>query len=105
MVVDGSNSQHHRQETCSVKIPPRSGPMTLATIIPRPINPRNAGLCRGAALKPMIAYPPLVTPAPPRPAIALPTINMVELVATPQIKLPSSKQKIAKKYIIFRSQN
>jgi hypothetical protein len=40
----------------------------------------------------MIVSPPLRIPAPPHPAIALPTINMLEDVDTPQMRDPTSKR-------------
>jgi hypothetical protein len=39
-------------------------------------------------------YLPLAIPAPPAPAIARPTIRVVELLATAQIRLPTSKIKM-----------
>jgi hypothetical protein len=39
----------------------------------------------------MIVKAPLINPEPPRPATALPTINILEETATPQRREPSSK--------------
>jgi hypothetical protein len=39
----------------------------------------------------MTVKPPLRRPDPPTPAIALPIMNITELVATPHIRDPSSK--------------
>ena len=39
----------------------------------------------------MTVKPPLRRPDPPIPAIALPIMNITELVATPHIRDPSSK--------------
>ena len=78
----------------SVKTPPRRGPMTLATPKVAPISPVYAGRLAGGAEKAMMVYAPDAIPAPPRPAIARPTIRVVLLLATPQIKLPTSNQKM-----------
>jgi hypothetical protein len=48
-------------------------------------------LCIGAMAAKMVSAP-LVRPAAPSPAIALPTISMVEDRATPQITEPNSKR-------------
>jgi hypothetical protein len=44
-------------------------------------------------------------PAPPTPASARPKINAVELGATPQMRLPTSKINTDSKKVYFRSQN
>ncbi len=86
--------KHHLQVKLSVKTPPRRGPMTDATPNVAPITPVKAGLFAGGAEKAMMVYAPEAIPAPPRPATALPTMRVVELFATAQIKLPSSKKKM-----------
>ena len=55
-----------------------SGPMTAATPYEAPIMPVNVGLFLGSAIKKIIVYAPDVTPAAPRPAMARPTISVVE---------------------------
>lgn len=74
---------HHLQETFSAKTPPRSGPMTLATPYDAPRIPVKAALICGLAENAMIVYEPEAIPAPPRPAIARPTMRAVLFGATP----------------------
>jgi hypothetical protein len=50
------------------------------------------GRFAGGTVKETILVPPTERPAPPNPAIARPMINALELGATPQIKLPTSKR-------------
>jgi hypothetical protein len=40
----------------------------------------------------MIVRPPLIMPAPPIPAIALPTMNIFDEIATPEMREPTSKR-------------
>lgn len=54
----------------------------------------------GFALKAMIVYAPEAMPAPPAPAMALPTIRVVEFLATAQMRLPISKMPIAVRKVI-----
>jgi hypothetical protein len=49
----------------------------------------RARLCRGTKLA-MMVRAPFIIPAPPSPETALPMINMVEDVATPHRREPSS---------------
>jgi hypothetical protein len=65
------------------------------------MTPVNAGRCDGGAEKAIIVYEPLAIPAPPIPAMARPTINVVELLATAQMREPISKMKMLVKNEIF----
>jgi len=49
----------------------------------------------------VISRPPFIRPAAPKPATALPLINIVEVIAVPHIKDPSSKtaRKVMKVYL------
>ena len=55
------------------------------------MNPVNMGLFLGSAEKAMMVYAPEPMPAAPRPAMARPTMNMADEVATAQINEPTSK--------------
>lgn len=55
-----------------------SGPTTAPTPYEAPIIPVNIGLFLGSAIKKIIVYAPDMTPAAPRPAMARPTISVVE---------------------------
>jgi hypothetical protein len=71
--------------------------MTEATPKVAPMTPVKAGRRAGGAEKAMMVYEPEAIPAPPMPAMARPTINVVELFATAQIRLPTSKMKMLDK--------
>jgi len=60
-----------------------------------PRIPVNIGRRFGEVTNAMIMNAPHAMPAAPTPAIARPTIRTGEFGATPQIKLPNSKIKIA----------
>lgn len=60
------------------------------------------GLFWGGAQNAARVKDPVFTPAAPKPAIARPTIRATEEGATPQIKLPTSRRKIASRNVIFR---
>ena len=53
----------------------------------------SQALCSGLTATPMMMRAPAKTPATPMPATARPTMSMVEEVATPQMREPSSKMK------------
>jgi hypothetical protein len=88
---------YHLQETLSVKTPPIKGPATLAIPYIAPMKPVNIGLFCNGTLYAIIISAPENIPAEPTPAIALPTIKVIEFGAAPQIALPTSKMKIAVK--------
>lgn len=96
-----NSTTHHRQETVFVNAPPMSGPVTAARPYVAPITPVKVALFLGSAAKAIIVYAPDPTPAAPTPAMARPTIRTGEFGATPQIKLPSSKMKMAIRKLIF----
>lgn len=75
--------------------------MTLAIAKLAPMTPRRAGVRAGGALSPTIMYEPEVIPAPPIPAIARPMMRAVEVGATAQMRLPTSKMKTAKRKTVF----
>jgi hypothetical protein len=50
----------------------------------------------------MIVKPPFISPAPPMPATARPTINILDDVATPQRREPNSKRHRKSMYVNFR---
>ena len=52
-----------------------------------------------------MVYAPLERPAPPIPAMARPTMRVVELLATAQMRLPSSKMNMLIKKTIFKGKN
>ena len=56
-------------------------------------NPNNNGLFPGSASNPILLSPPDAMPAPPAPAIARPTMNILEDVAAAQISEPSRKSR------------
>jgi hypothetical protein len=64
--------------------------------------PVKAAVWDGFALKAMIVYAPEAIPAPPAPAMARPTIKVVEFLATAHIKLPTSKMAIAVRKVVLR---
>jgi len=67
------------------------GPATEPSDAIEMVNPTNVGLLlNGAAAFTMLRHP-LIKPAPPIPATARPTMNMVEPFAVAQISDPSSK--------------
>lgn len=82
--------------------PPRSGPRTAATQYVIPIMPIIIGRFVGRTVKDTILVPPTDKPAPPKPAMALPMINVFEVDATPQIKLPISKISIEPRKLHLR---
>lgn len=51
------------------------------------------GRFRSGTLRATITYAPVIMPAAPVPAIALPTMRTLELGVTPHIRLPSSNTK------------
>lgn len=74
-----------------MKATPRMGPRTLAIPKTAPKRPNNAGrLCKGTTGINMLKAPCSI-PALPSPAIARPTIRLMELGAAPQIAEPTSK--------------
>ena len=93
---------YHRHETESVKAPPMSGPITAATPYEAPITPVNAALFCGAEEKAIIVYEPDPRPAAPTPATARPTMRAGEFGETAQIRLPSSKMKMATRKLVLR---
>jgi hypothetical protein len=99
---DGGMNIHQRHVTLEENAPPRRGPTTDAMPYAEPMRPVTRGRCFGLAANAMIVYAPDPTPAPPSPAIARPTMSTVEVGATPQIKLPSSNKKSAKRKVILR---
>lgn len=83
----------HLQVIPSVNPPPIKGPVTEAIPNTEPKIPWNAGRFRKGIIGIVMIMTPEKTPAPPRPAIARPTIKAMEFGATPQIRDPSSKTK------------
>lgn len=75
--------------------------MTEAIPYAAPMRPVNAARLEGRAENAMMVYAPDAIPAPPSPAMARPTMSAVELGATPQIRDPSSKMKMAIKKVVF----
>jgi hypothetical protein len=82
----------------SVKTPPSRGPATDAIPYIAPIKLVYTGLFTSGTEYATIIRAPEKMPAEPTPATALPMMRTIELGATPQIKLPSSKTPIATKY-------
>lgn len=68
--------------------------MTEARPKMAPIKPVKAGLLAGGTEKAMMVYDPEAIPAPPAPAIARPTMRVVLLLATAQMRDPTSKMKM-----------
>jgi hypothetical protein len=75
----------------SVNTPPRTGPTTDAMPNILDSAAMYMALFRKGTLYATIVMPPLNKAEAPTPAIARPTINIVELVAAAQMTLPSSK--------------
>jgi hypothetical protein len=73
-----------------VKAPPSSGPATLATPKHAPNSPCNIGLLASGTVFNIIRIAPVKIPDDPKPATALPIINIRLLVAAPHIALPAS---------------
>jgi len=64
----------------------------------KPTTAIKMGLqCKGTAVATTTKLPVKI-PAQPRPAIALPTIRVIEVGATPHSSDPSSKRNMASKY-------
>ena len=84
-----------------MKAPPINGPTTLAIPYDAPMIPVNIGRLRGGAEYAMRVYAPVPMPAAPTPAMARPTMRVSELGATPQMRLPTSKMKMASRKVIF----
>jgi len=55
------------------------------------MNPRYTGRLASGRHAARMVRAPLMSPEPPMPATARPTINILEELATPQSKEPSSK--------------
>lgn len=72
--------------------------MTAAMAYMAPTIPRYWGRFVGGAAKPTMLNRLTVTPEPPTPWIARPTINVVGFFATAQMMLPISKIRILIKY-------
>jgi len=77
------DTHHQRHVTFEVKAPPISGPMAEATPKKAPKEPIKIGRFGAGTAKAAMVYAPEVIPAPPTPAMALPTINVVLESATP----------------------
>lgn len=76
--------------------------MTAAMPYEAPTTPVRAGRLAGLALKPMMVYAPEPMPAAPTPAMARPTMRATLVGATPQMREPTSKMKMATRKLIFR---
>jgi hypothetical protein len=87
-----------RQVSLSVKAPPSRGPMTAAIAYMAPTIPRYCGRLEGGVASPTMLNRPTVTPEPPTPWIARPTISVLGFFATAHTMLPSSKIKMPIKY-------
>ena len=82
---------HHRHEAYDVKAPPKSGPQTTPIFDIPIIIPKYFGrLCNGIDAD-AIVMPPFMSPELPMPATTLPTISILDEVATPHRREPSSK--------------
>jgi hypothetical protein len=68
----------------SVKVPPRKGPMTDDTLKERAKSPMKTGRFRSGTSETITMTAPLLTPAPPMPAMARPIItrNSISLHVT-----------------------
>jgi len=65
------------------------------------LQQRLRGLFSSGAEALMMVNAPFTSPAPPSPATALPTINMLEDTATPQSKVPNSKRARKERKVYF----
>lgn len=82
--------KHHRQVTCCVKAPPKTGPTILAIAKVELIVPvQIARLWRGIIVV-NITNPPAKTPEAPKPVTTLPAIRALDVGAKAQTKLPIS---------------
>ena len=72
--------------------------MTAAMAYMAPTIPRYCGRLAGGAANPTMLNRPTVTPEPPTPWIARPTINVVGFFATAHTMLPSSKIRMPIRY-------
>jgi len=84
--------KHHLQLRLVVKTPPSSGPRiedSPSTILKYPLY---KGLFVNGTADTMSTMAPDRIPALPIPAIALPKMNILELVAAPHIALPISNR-------------
>lgn len=93
---------HHLQLTLSARAPPINGPRIAATPYVAPIIPTQVALFLGSEANAAIVYTPGAIPEAPTPAIARPTIRVVEFRATAQIKLPTSNMKIDTRKLVLR---
>ena len=66
------------------------------------MTPIIIGRFLGGTVKEMTLVPPTDRPAPPIPAMARPTIKLLELGATPQIRLPISKTNMEARKLYLR---
>src|SRR5690242_3548821 len=96
---------HHLQDAPSVSPPPMSGPATAAMPYVMPMIPVYVARFAGSAEKAEIVYTPGATPEAPRPAMARPTITVVEFWATALIRLPNSKIRIDTRKLVLRGKN
>jgi hypothetical protein len=87
--------KHHRQVAWLVNAPPMSGATTVPIEKTETMRPVKTGRCSMGVTIAITDNPPDTTPEPPTPAIARPTMNIVEELATPQRSEP--RRKIAKK--------
>ena len=65
-------------------------------------RPWKAGRFRRGISGIVIMMAPVMIPAPPRPAIARPTIRASEFGATPQMREPISKTRMAKRNVLTK---
>ena len=85
-----------------MKTPPKRGPITEARPKTAPMRPVKAGRLAGGTENAMMVYAPEAIPAPPAPAMARPTMRVVLLFATAQMREPTSKMKMAMRKLSFR---
>lgn len=78
------------------------GPDTEAMPNMPPINAVKLERFSSGTENAMMMSAPESTPAPPRPAIARPAMNMAEVLAAPQMTEPTSKMSSAIRKVHFR---
>ena len=97
--------KHQRQVVLLVKAPPINGPAKLAIENVAPSTPMYMARFWGATDRAMMVYTPLMTPAPPIPVNARPTMRVMEFCETAQISEPISRTEIGSRKTSFSGQN
>jgi hypothetical protein len=94
--------KHHRHVAWLVNAPPMSGATTVPMEKTETMRPVKSARCSMGVTIAMTDSPPDTTPEPPTPAIARPTMNIVEELETPQRREPRRKMAKEDRYAVRR---